>query len=112
MKRARASLALAQLFERIGFAALALAFVFALVASGACASTPPGFAPIAPRVIDRPEYGRCLESGGKLEHEGTVVSLVTNVCLMTDAGAARSSSPASTAALDPKDASAESDGEE
>lgn len=116
MNRARAARAFALLFERIGLAALALAFVFAL-AIGACSSVPPGFSTIAPRVIDREGYGQCLESGGKLEHEGASVALLSSVCLLrrdggsssAPAASSSSSSPAQDSAdVEPKDASSSS----
>lgn len=99
------------------WALLVIAFVCAIasvfVAQG-CATVPPGFSPIAPRVLEREGYGRCIEAGGKLEHEGTTVALLSSVCVMMDAGSSSgparessSSSPAdaSSSELEGKDAS-------
>lgn len=91
------------------WALLVIAFVCAIasvfVAQG-CATVPPGFSPIAPRVLEREGYGRCIEAGGKLEHEGTTVALLSSVCVMMDAGSSSSSpADASSSELEGKDAS-------
>jgi hypothetical protein len=41
----------------------------------------------------REDYGTCIESGGKLEVlQGPTFALVTQACMMMDAGAARDAS--------------------
>lgn len=95
---------------------LAIAFALAAVFVGeGCATvSPPGFEPIAPRVVERAEYGRCLEAGGKIEASGVQIALLSSACVLaTDGGSSApaaasssSESPAASSALEGKDASA------
>lgn len=58
----------------------------------------PTLSPITPRLVMRADYGTCIESGGKLEvPNGPTFALVTQACMMMDAGAAAAdaSAPAS-----------------
>lgn len=96
-------------------AALAACFV----AEG-CATAQPGFVAIAPRIVERAEYGRCLEAGGKIEAQGVQVAILSSACVLaTDGGSSApaapsssSESPAASSALEEKDASSLADGAE
>jgi hypothetical protein len=78
-------------------AAIAVASALALVAllSGCSAGQTPVLSPIAPRVIERAEYGTCAETGGKVEIPSAgQIALLTSVCwLRADSGAALDASP-------------------
>lgn len=64
--------------------------VLGLVAClGGCAAGAPQLSPITPHIIQRAEYGTCIESGGKLEvPNGPTFAMITQACMMMDAGAA------------------------
>lgn len=72
-------------------AVIAIASALALVAllSGCSAGQTPVLSPIAPRVIERAEYGTCAETGGKVEIPSAgQIALLTSVCwLRADSGA-------------------------
>lgn len=76
---------------------------------GCAAASNPMLSPIAPRLIDRPEYGRCIETGGKLQvPDGPSFALITQACVMMDASAAPvdASDPEPEATPDKADAGA------
>jgi len=57
---------------------------------GCAAASNPMLSPITPRLIDRPEYGRCIETGGKLEvPDGPQFALITQACMLMDASSSR-----------------------
>jgi hypothetical protein len=69
--------------------AIASALALAALLSGCSAGQTPVLSPIAPRVIERAEYGTCAETGGKVEipSAGQIAPL-TSVCwLRADSGA-------------------------
>lgn len=70
---------------------IALAAVVALALSGCAAAQSPSLSPISPNLVERPEYGTCAETGGKLEvPQAGTVALLTSVCWMrADAGVAQ-----------------------
>ena len=75
--------------------AIALAAVAALALSGCAAAQSPSLSPISPHLVERPEYGTCAETGGKLEvPQAGTVALLTSVCWMrADAGVAVDAAP-------------------
>lgn len=69
-------------------AGVALLALGASLLSGCAAASNPLLSPITPRLIDRPEYGRCIETGGKLQvPDGPQFALITQACMLMDAGA-------------------------
>lgn len=68
-----------------------LLIVCVLALSGCAAAQSPSLSPISPHLVERPEYGTCAETGGKLEvPQAGTVALLTSVCWMrADAGAAQ-----------------------
>lgn len=57
---------------------------------GCAAASNPMLSPIAPRIIERPEYGTCIETGGKLRvPDGPTFALLTQACMLMDSGAAQ-----------------------
>jgi hypothetical protein len=57
---------------------------------GCAAASNPMLSPIAPRLIDRPEYGRCIETGGKLQvPDGPQFALLTQACMLMDANSSQ-----------------------
>lgn len=88
-----------------GIALLALG---AMMLGGCAAASNPMLSPIAPRLIDRPEYGRCIETGGKLQvPDGPSFALITQACMMMDASVpVDASEPESEAIPDKTDAGA------
>jgi len=59
------------------------AALVAMIFAGCAATQSPALSPIPPRVIDRPEYGSCVETGGKIEVPSAgAVALLTSVCWM------------------------------
>lgn len=67
---------------------IALLSLGALLLGGCAAASNPMLSPIAPRIIERPEYGTCIETGGKLRvPEGPTFALLTQACMMMDASA-------------------------
>lgn len=76
-----------------------LLILCALVAG--CAGSTPHIQAIPPTIRERPEYGTCAETGGKIEvARAGVVSLLTSVCWRPmDAGAPVD---ASAPAVDPE----------
>lgn len=75
--------------------AIALVAVVALALSGCAAAQSPSLSPISPHLVERPEYGTCAETGGKLEvPQAGTVALLTSVCWMrADAGVAVDAAP-------------------
>lgn len=89
-----------------GVALLALG---AMLLGGCAAASNPMLSPIAPRIIERPEYGTCVETGGKLRvPEGPTFALLTQACMLMDAGldAPDASEPEPEAIPDKTDAGA------
>lgn len=78
--------------------------------SGCAAGQTPRLSPIAPRVLVRPEYGTCVETGGKIEIPNTgTVAMLTSACfagLDASAPAADASEPEPAAIPDKSDAGA------
>lgn len=67
-------------------AGVALLALGASLLSGCAAASNPMLSPITPRLIDRPEYGRCIETGGKLQvPDGPQFALITQACMLMDA---------------------------
>lgn len=59
------------------------AFALALLACGACsgALAGAGVTLVSPRTVERPEYGTCLEAGGKVELPNVgFVTQLTSTC--------------------------------
>lgn len=72
-----------------GYAVLGAGVVGLAACLGGCSAGGPSLAPITPRLIDRADYGRCIESGGKLEVPGgPSFALLTQACMLVDSGAA------------------------
>jgi len=102
---ASAAWAHAKLYAVAGVAAISVAACL----GGCAAASNPMLSPIAPRFIDRPEYGRCIETGGKLQvPDGPSFALITQACMMMDAGldAPDASEPEPEAIPDKTDAGA------
>lgn len=69
----------------LGAAAIGLAACL----GGCAAAGAPQLSPVVPRVVLRPEWGTCVETGGKIEipHTGTVAMLTSACFAAQDAGA-------------------------
>jgi hypothetical protein len=71
-------------------AGVALLALGASLLSGCAAASNPMLSPIAPRIIERPEYGTCIETGGKLRvPDGPTFALLTQACMLMDASSSR-----------------------
>jgi len=88
------------------------AALVAMIFAGCAATQSPALSPIPPRVIDRPEYGSCVETGGKIEVPSAgAVALLTSVCWMRADSGVVAIDASEPAAVDPKDSGADEGGE-
>lgn len=93
-------------------AAIVLLALGVALLSGCAATQSPALSPIPPRVIDRPEYGSCVETGGKIEVPSAgAVALLTSVCWMRADSGVVAIDASEPAAVDPKDSGADEGGE-
>lgn len=88
--------------KAVGIATVGLAGIAACVSG--CTGAAPKLSPVAPHVIHREEYGTCIESGGKLEvPNGPTFALLTQACMLMDAGAVTANALRDDAAIAPDD---------
>lgn len=91
-------------------AGVAMLVLGVLLLTGCAAGQTPRLSPIAPRVLVRPEYGTCVETGGKIEIPNTgTVAMLTSACFASmdaSAPAADASEPEPAVTPDKSDAGA------
>lgn len=95
--------------------ASAAVLVFVPAALARCAAGVPQVTAVAPRIVERPEYGTCLEVGGKVEVRGHgVLTQLSSTCWesLMDASARRDASAVPDAEPEPAAIEGKGDGGE